>query len=167
MPKHVNPSENPHKKVNEIPRKTTDPKKSTKGTGYKTLPGKNVPPTKTKPILKHESVYDRLYKSKQVKKKTAEKEISDLTTVASDSSLVNKLVKDCGLISDMKNSEFKNRPKVATTTLKSISAGHLKTISKNQLPNYMQRCASIGNKLGQVKEINEDHQFVKEDKVIR
>ncbi|KAL4711262.1 hypothetical protein ACJJTC_019103 [Scirpophaga incertulas] len=109
-----------------------------------------------------ESVFDRLYKPKQVPV-VPEHNVKKLQQ---DPNFLKNVIKNTGLILNKRHTLYDIKTK-AEPVRRSISAVHLKKISKNELSNCIHKWASIGEKLNEVKlnEINEDDS-VKQDEII-
>ncbi|XP_061727975.1 uncharacterized protein LOC133533060 [Cydia pomonella] len=112
-----------------------------------------------------ESVFDRLYKPKTVQKA----ELSDADRLQRDPIFLQKVLKQGSLIASKRHTIFgPNIAKPVTKDLvrRSISAVHLKRISKKELGNCFHKWSSIDEKLNEidVTTTNEDDK-VKQDTV--
>ncbi|XP_048004034.1 uncharacterized protein LOC125240246 isoform X2 [Leguminivora glycinivorella] len=112
-----------------------------------------------------ESVFDRLYKPKTVQKT----ELSDADRLQRDPIFLQKIMQQGSLISSKRHTIFGPnfaKPVTKEPVRRSISAVHLKWISKKELGNCFQKWSSIGEKLNEIDitTTNEDDK-VKQDTV--
>lgn len=130
---------------------------------------KSLAPTKTPQsaskttTASNNSVFERLYQNKP----THNTHASDVEKLQTDPNYLKKVIRTTGLILNKRHTVFDVKPKVDVPVRRSISAVHLKRISKHELNNCIHKWSSIGDKLNKVhlKHINEDEK-VHEDKVI-
>ncbi|KPI96278.1 hypothetical protein RR46_12308 [Papilio xuthus] len=122
-------------------------------TTTKTDSRKSLPAFKTKDIKKfsprRESVFERLYKPKTVTKRV----VDDAQRLRTDPSYLKKVIEDSQLTTGVKRPIPQTKP-----VRRSISAVHLRRISKSEQAKCIQNWASVGEKLDKVNvnEIDED-----------
>ncbi|XP_050358479.1 uncharacterized protein LOC126778822 [Nymphalis io] len=111
---------------------------------------------------KRESVFDRLYKPKMVAPKQT---IDNALKLRTDPDYLKKVINDSRLIMNKRHTVFETKPSMPVR--RSISAVHLKKISRKELGNCFHKWASIGEKIDKVhlKDVNEDD-CIKSEKVI-
>ncbi|XP_063372265.1 uncharacterized protein LOC134660451 [Cydia amplana] len=96
-----------------------------------------------------ESVFDRLYKPKTVQKS----ELSDADRLQRDPVFLQKVLQQGSLIASKRHTIFGQnfaKPVTKAPVRRSISAVHLKRISKKELGNCFQKWSSIGEKLDEI-----------------
>ncbi|XP_063632728.1 uncharacterized protein LOC134803837 [Cydia splendana] len=96
-----------------------------------------------------ESVFDRLYKPKTVQKT----ELSDADRLQRDPIFLQKVLQQGSLIASKRHTIFGPsfaKPVTKAPVRRSISAVHLKRISKKELGNCFQKWSSIGEKLNEI-----------------
>ncbi|CAG4967359.1 unnamed protein product [Colias eurytheme] len=109
-----------------------------------------------------ESVFERLYKPKIVQKPT----FDDVQKLRHDPNFLKKVISASNLITNRRHTTFE--PKSTKEPIRrSISAVHLKKISKSEMKNCIHKWASIGEKIDEasLKDINED-EHTNEEKVV-
>ncbi|XP_013146663.1 PREDICTED: uncharacterized protein LOC106109623 isoform X2 [Papilio polytes] len=122
-------------------------------TTSKTDNRKSLPAFKTKDIKKfsprRETVFERLYKPKTVAKQV----VDDAQRLRTDPSYLKKLIEESQLTTGVKRPIPQTKP-----VRRSISAVHLRRISKSEQAKCIQNWASVGEKLDKVNvnEIDED-----------
>ncbi|XP_063545602.1 uncharacterized protein LOC134753603 [Cydia strobilella] len=98
---------------------------------------------------KRESVFDRLYKPKTVHKT----ELSDTDRLQRDPIFLHKVMQQGSLIANKRRTIFGPsfaKPVTKEPVRRSISAIHLKRISRKELGNCYQKWSSIGEKLNEI-----------------
>lgn len=105
---------------------------------------------------RRETVFDRLYKPKSAPKER----VTNAQKIKNDTAFRNKILKNAGLLVNSRKTMFEpTEMKITEPTIRrSISAIHLKKLSKNELPNCIHKWSSIGEKLNKIHlaELNED-----------
>ncbi|XP_047542582.1 uncharacterized protein LOC125075058 [Vanessa atalanta] len=111
---------------------------------------------------RRESVFDRLYKPKMVAPKET---IDNALKLRTDPNYLKKVINDSRLIMNKRHTVFEVKPTMPVR--RSISAVHLKKISRKELGNCFHKWASIGEKIDKVhlKDVNEDD-CIKGEKVV-
>ncbi|XP_063392359.1 uncharacterized protein LOC134677865 [Cydia fagiglandana] len=114
------------------------------------LSRKSMIPMRPLSVTKNrESVFDRLYKPKTVQKT----ELSDADRLQQDPIFLQKVLQQGSLIASKRHTIFGQnfaKPVTKAPVRRSISAVHLKRISKKELGNCFQKWSSIGEKLNEI-----------------
>ncbi|XP_038220018.1 uncharacterized protein LOC119838236 [Zerene cesonia] len=109
-----------------------------------------------------ESVFERLYKPKIVQKPA----VDDVHKLRHDPNFLKKVISASNLITNRRHTTFETKS-TKQPIRRSISAVHLKKISKSEIKNCIHKWASIGEKIDKasLKDINEDED-THEEKVV-